>query len=141
MTAAGQSKNAKVFWSFFSKKDWWFLALCLCPSLANADPVISSPDSWVPRQAASLRVLNKLDSTVTPIRLKVGETTTLQSLSITVKACDVRPPDLPQDATAQLVVADSREGAPGFSGWILQNEPAAHMLEHPVYDIQLAGCL
>ncbi len=105
-----------------------------------APPVISPPDTWQPRNAGILRVLNKLDSTVTKLTLKVGETTQLQSLSITLKACDVRPPDLPADSTAQLVVSDSREGAPGFNGWILANEPAASMFEHPVYDIQLAGC-
>ncbi len=118
------------------------LVLFTSPALADqvTPPSISPPDTWVPRQAATLRVLNKLDSTVTPVTIKVGGTATLQTLSITVKACDIRPPDLPQDATAQLVVTDSREGAPGFSGWILEQEPAANMLEHPVYDIQLAGC-
>ena len=114
------------------------------PVLARAEtvdpPTISPPDSWVPRQAGTLRVLNKLDSTVTTLTLHLGETRTLQSLSITLKACAIRPQDLPQDATAQLTVVDSRQGAPGFDGWILANEPAAAMLEHPVYDIQLAGC-
>jgi hypothetical protein len=105
-----------------------------------APPTISPPDTWQPRNEGIVRVLNKLDSTVTRLTLKVGETAQLQSLSITLKACDVRPPDLPADATAQLVVSDSREGAPGFNGWILSNEPAASMFEHPVYDIQLAGC-
>ena len=85
-------------------------------------------------------MLNKLDSTVTTLTLKVGESKTLQSLTIRLHACAIRPADLPQDATAQLSVADSREAAPGFEGWILANEPAAAMLEHPVYDIQLAGC-
>ncbi len=117
---------------------------CLAAGAAAADtvapPTISPPDTWLPRNAGVLRVLNKLDSTVTRLTLKVGDTTQLQSLSITLKACDVRPTDLPADATAQLVVSDSREGAPGFSGWILANEPAASMFEHPVYDIQLAGC-
>jgi hypothetical protein len=107
---------------------------------AIAPPAISPPDSWQPRDTGTLRVLNKLDSTVEPVTLKVGQTVHLQSLSITLQACDVRPADLPADATAHLQVADSRDGQPGFDGWILQNEPAVNMLEHPVYDIQLAGC-
>ena len=113
------------------------------PALAGETmepPAISPPDSWVPRQAGTLRVLNKLDSTVTVLTLRLGETKVLQTLSITLKACAIRPEDLPQDATAELNVVDSRENAPGFQGWILANEPAAAMLEHPVYDIQLAGC-
>ncbi len=103
-------------------------------------PTISPPDAWVARQSATLRVLNKLDSTVTTLILHVGEQRTLQSLTIKLQGCAVRPPDLPQDATAELSVVDSREGNPGFQGWILANEPAAAMLEHPVYDIQLAAC-
>jgi hypothetical protein len=103
-------------------------------------PSLPPPDAWVPRQSGTLRVLNKLDSTVQSITLHVGETAKLQSLSITMQACEVRPQGLPEDATARVTVADSREGEPGFDGWILQKEPSVNMLEHPVYDIQLAGC-
>ncbi len=124
------------------------LAVAACLALAQpgavaetvTPPALSPPDSWVPRQNGTLRVLNKLNSTVTTLTLHVGEARTLQSLTVRLRACAVRPPDLPRDATAQLTVTDSREGAPGFEGWILANEPAAAMLEHPVYDIQLAGC-
>jgi hypothetical protein len=120
-------------------------ALCLLATgIAHAEtatpPTLPPPNSWVPRQAGSLRVLNKLDSTVQTLNLHVGETAKLQTLSITLKACAVRPEGLPEDATAQLSVADSREGEPGFEGWILEKEPSLNMLEHPVYDIQLAGC-
>ena len=122
-----------------------FLLLFFCVAFpAFAEPVtppeISPPDTWQPRQSGTLRLLNKLDSTTNTLTMHVGETRRVESLSITLKACDVRPPDLPQDATAQLTVVDSREGAPGFDGWMLANEPAAAMLEHPVYDIRLAGC-
>ncbi len=120
-------------------------ALALAPLAARAadvvtPPTISAPDSWVQRQSGTVRVLNKIDSTVQSLSLKVGETAKLQTLSITLRACAVRPDDLPRDAAAHLSVADSRQGAPDFDGWILQNEPAANMLEHPVYDIHLAGC-
>ncbi len=107
---------------------------------AVSPPTISAPDTWVKSPSGTLRVLNKLDSTVQSVTLAVGQTISFESLSITLQACDVRPPDLPQDAAAHLVVTDSRGGEPGFDGWILQKEPAVNMLEHPVYDIQLAGC-
>ena len=135
----------KAFFFAKKKQKTFVLAVaCLAINIARGEtvtpPDISPPDSWQPKQSGTLRVLNKLDSTVTALTLKVGETRTLQSLSITLKGCAIRPPDLPQDAAARVTVADAREGAPGFDGWILQNEPAAAMLEHPVYDIQLAGC-
>ena len=134
---------AKVFLLLLSQKKKALLLLFVTfPAFADpvTPPDISPPDAWQPRQSGTLRLLNKLDSTTSTLTLHVGETRRVESLSITLKACDVRPPDLPQDATAQLTVADSREGAPGFDGWMLANEPAAAMLEHPVYDIRLAGC-
>ena len=118
------------------------LAVLAGPALAEpvTPPTISPPDSWQPRQTGTVRVLNKIDSTLQSLTLHTGQTVHLQSLAITLVACAVRPPDLPADAAAHLTVADSRPEAPGFDGWILQNEPAANMLEHPVYDIQLASC-
>ncbi len=132
----GRSATARI-------KVFVLLFFCVAfPALAEpiTPPEISPPDTWQPRQSGTLRLLNKLDSTTNTLTMHVGETRRVESLSITLKACDVRPPDLPQDATAQLTVVDSREGAPGFDGWMLANEPAAAMLEHPVYDIRLAGC-
>jgi hypothetical protein len=137
---------------FFSeeKKQKTFMSCALLivalslPGIAAAEvvtpPAISPPDTWVQRQAGTLRVLNKLDSTVQTLTLHVGVTTQLQSLTITLEACAVRPPDLPADASAHLKVTDSRPDQPGYDGWILQQEPAINLFEHPVYDIQLAGC-
>jgi hypothetical protein len=105
-----------------------------------APPVISPPDSWVQRQSGTVRVLNKIDSTVQTLSLQVGQTIQVKSLSITLLACAVRPDDLPRDATARLSVSDSNAGVAGFQGWILQNEPAANVVENPVFDIQLASC-
>ncbi len=105
-----------------------------------APPTMSPPDTWVAKGGAVLRVLNKIDSTVQELTLKAGETQQVQSLSLSVEGCFVRPDDLPQDATAHLKIADTRPGTPAFDGWILKNEPSLNMLEHPVYDVQLVGC-
>ena len=124
-------------------KRFW-LACLLLSCAAHAEdlkkPDISPPDTWQPLQSGTLRVMNKIDSTVSAVTLKVGETTKFQSLQITLSGCFVRPPDLPADATAHVSIVDSRPDQPGFNGWILKNEPGLNMLEHPVYDVQLAGC-
>jgi hypothetical protein len=136
---------------FFEKKKQKTFILCslfmltlLSPGMAGAEvvtpPVISPPDTWVQRPAGTLRVLNKLDSTVQTLTLHAGDTAHLESLTITLEACAVRPDDLPADATAHLKVVDSRVDQPGYDGWILQKEPAINIFEHPVYDIQLASC-
>jgi hypothetical protein len=146
--ASFSSEKEAFFFEKKNQKTFVFRAVVILTLLASgatwADPVtppsISPPDTWVQRTGGELRVLNKLDSTVQTLTLKVGETATLQTLSITLLACAVRPDDLPEDATAHLKVVDGRPEQPGFDGWILQREPGINMFEHPVYDIQLAGC-
>jgi len=103
-------------------------------------PKLSPPDAWQPAKSAIVRVLNKIDSTVEPVTIAVGSTITVQSLTIKLTGCFVRPPDLPADATAHLTITDTRAGQPGFDGWMMKNEPGLNMLQHPVYDVQLAGC-
>jgi hypothetical protein len=149
-------KGIKVFWFFFSKKNTasfsaekeakrlLFLCSLAIVTVAQAQPVpsphISPPDTWIKKDQGTIRVLNKLDSTVQTISLHVGETVKLQSLSITLTGCAARPADLPADSTAHLKVVDSRSDGPSFDAWILHREPAINMFEHPVYDIQLVSC-
>ena len=117
--------------------------LAAAPALAEEikPPDMSPPDAWQARQKATLRVMDKIDSTTQELTLGVGGEAKFKSLTIKLTGCFVRPPDLPADAAAHLTITDSREGAPGFDGWMLQKEPGLNMLEHPVYDVQLASCL
>ena len=107
---------------------------------AGPIPPAPSSDVWVPRTTADIQVLDKVNAASVTITLKIGQVADNASLSIALRACSVRPPDLPQDATAYLDIADSRPGAPGFHGWIFANEPALSMLEHPIYDLRLIDC-
>ncbi len=109
------------------------------PSGQAAMPAPEAP-AWLPRPAASLVLLDKIAARPRSVTVAVGRSVTFGSLSIAVRACDVRPPDQPADATAFLDITDRNTGMPGFKGWIFANEPAADMLEHPVYDVRLAGC-
>ncbi len=94
----------------------------------------------MPRNTAELLVLDKVNARSTPLTLKVGQAADNASLSITLRACVTRPPDLPGDSAAYLDIKDSRPGAPGFHGWMFANEPALSMLEHPIYDLHLVSC-
>ncbi len=105
-----------------------------------APPNLPSPDSWQPRETGVLHLLDKVSAQSTTLTLHVGDTVSFQTLSITLSSCQARPPELPADSAARIVVVDSTTGAPGFSGWLLADEPGASMFENPVYDIQLAGC-
>ena len=119
------------------------LAWLSLPALASEEvkpPDLSPPDTWLPVQGGSVRVMNKINSTVELVKLRVGQTLNYQSLTLSLSGCFVRPPDLPEDAAARLKIIDNRPDTPRFDGWMLKREPSLNMLQHPVYDVQLAGC-
>jgi hypothetical protein len=98
------------------------------------------PNIWVPAGAAKLEALDKVNAQAQELTIKVGQSATFGSLTITVKACVTRPPDQPADAAAYLHVTDSHPDSPGFDGWMLEDEPSVSMLQHPIYDLRVAGC-
>jgi hypothetical protein len=100
----------------------------------------AAPNVWLARPAAILQVLDKVNAQSQTLTVKVGQSATYSSLTIQVRACDVRPPDQPADAAAFLVITDSHKDEPGFSGWMLHNEPSISMLQHPLYDVRVKGC-
>jgi hypothetical protein len=103
-------------------------------------PAMSPPDTWVPKGTAEMIVLDKLRAQPMPLSIKVGQSATYGSLTIAVKNCQSRPPDLPQNSAAFLDITDSRGSAAVFAGWIFSETPSVSQFEHPVYDIRLVRC-
>ena len=98
------------------------------------------PNTWVPATTVRLQALDKVNAQTAALTIKVGGSATFGSLTITAKACVVRPTDQPADAAAYLDITDSHPDSPGFDGWMLQDEPAVSMMQHPVYDLRVVGC-
>ncbi len=96
--------------------------------------------TWVPQAGATLQVLDKVNAQHTVLTIKVGQQAQIGSLNIQVQACDIHPPDQPQDSAAYLTITDSRADASGFRGWMLANDPSVSMLQHPIYDVRVVGC-
>jgi hypothetical protein len=94
----------------------------------------------VPAAAVKLQALDKVNAQASDLTIKVGQSATFGSLTITVKSCVVRPPNQPADAAAYLAVTDSHPDSPGFDGWMLEDEPSVSMMQHPIYDLRVAGC-
>jgi hypothetical protein len=115
-------------------------AVTATPSAPPATETPPWPDVWQPRGVVVLRMLDKINAQTATATVKVGESVSYGSLTIAARACDVRPPDQPADATAFLVITDRNPEAPGFTGWILRSDPSLSMLEHPLYDVRVAGC-
>jgi len=115
------------------------LLCCLCAAPASAQTPSPGPD-WLPRGGVELQALDKVTARSTVLTGKVGQSLRFGSLTITVTACLVRPPDQPQDAAAFLDISDSHPNGATFRGWILAAEPSVAMFEHPLYDVRLNGC-
>ena len=91
--------------------------------------------------SGELRVLDKLTGEVTNLTLGDGETATLGFLSVTLNECRY-PIDNPSgDAFAEILVQDTRESAPLFSGWMLASAPALNAMDHPRYDVWALRCI
>lgn len=113
------------------------LTLMVAPAWAEDVPVANS---WIPKTTAMLQALDKVNARAAVLTVKVGESGMFGSLSIAVRACAVRPPDVPADATAYLTITDKTPDAPGFAGWMLRSAPSVSMLAHPIYDVRVIGC-
>ncbi len=96
--------------------------------------------TWVPQATAQLQVLDKVNAQNALLTVKVGQEAQFGSLNIQVQACDIHPPDQPQDSAAYVTITDSHTDAPGFRGWMLANNPSLSMLQHPIYDVRVVGC-
>ncbi|MDR3530552.1 MAG: DUF2155 domain-containing protein [Rhodopila sp.] len=107
---------------------------------ASPPATFDRPNVWVPAGAVKLQALDKVNAQATALTIKVGQSATFGSLTITAKACVVRPPDQPADAAAYLDVTDSHPDSPGFDGWMLADEPSVSMMQHPIYDLRVTGC-
>jgi hypothetical protein len=111
------------------------------PPLANGPPATTErPNAWLPAETVKLQALDKVNAQTAALTIKVGASATFGSLTISAKACMVRPTDQPGDAAAFLTVTDSHPDSPGFNGWMLQDEPSVSMMEHPIYDLRVTGC-
>ncbi len=112
------------------------------PALAagTPPPLQSPPDAWQPRDTAELSVLDKVRAQPSPLTVRVGQSVSWGSLTITLRGCVSRPPDLPQDSAAFLEVTDGRATGSAFRGWMLASAPALSLMEHPIYDVRVTSC-
>ncbi len=111
------------------------------PSVAPPAPVNPAPvETWLPRANVDLTGLDKITARASPLSGKVGQPMTFGTLLVTVRSCIVRGPDQPADQMAFLDVTDSRDPGFSFHGWMVLSSPGVSVIEHPVYDVRLAGC-
>ncbi|KCZ94062.1 DUF2155 domain-containing protein [Hyphomonas johnsonii] len=117
--------------------------------------------TFVQKDRATLRALDKITGRSTDIEVKVGEPVVFGSLKVELKACYQTPPEEAPESAAflkidstQPVAVETMDAAVAaeevetvnednpelFSGWMYASSPGLSALEHPVYDIWVIRC-
>lgn len=107
---------------------------------ANKQPASPVDNTWYSQPKAVLRVLNKLESSVTMLTIPVGGSAHYKTLTIAVQKCVVRPETASPDSAAFVTVTDSQLPTNPFAAWIFVAEPGASVFEHPLYNVSLVEC-
>ena len=126
---AGKSKLILFFFSFLT---FFFI-------------VNISVSSDISEEAfTNLKILDKISSKNTLIKLKNGELITLKDLSIKSLKCKNSEFDDNPEITAYIQVRDLTDKNNNevfvFNGWMFSSSPSVTPFDHPVYDVRLIDC-
>ena len=91
-----------------------------------------------------LKILDKISSKNTLVKLKNGELTTFKDLSIKSLKCKNSEFDDNPEITAYIQVKDITDENNNevfvFNGWMFSSSPSITPFDHPVYDVWLIKC-
>ena len=91
-----------------------------------------------------LKILDKISSKNTLVKLKNGELFTFKDLSIKSLKCKNSEFDDNPEITAYIQVKDLTDENNNevfvFNGWMFSSSPSITPFDHPVYDVWLINC-
>ena len=91
-----------------------------------------------------LKILDKISSKDTLLKLKKGELITFKDLSIKSLKCKNSKFDDNPEITAYIQVKDltdkNNDEVFVFNGWMFSSSPSITPFDHPVYDVWLIKC-
>ena len=91
-----------------------------------------------------LKILDKISSKNTLVKLKNGELITFNDLSIKSLKCKNSEFDDSPEITAYIQVKDltneNNNEVFVFNGWMFSSSPSITPFDHPVYDVWLVSC-
>ena len=96
------------------------------PAPPDTAPVPAN--TWVAGKTAELGVLNKIDGSTSIITIPVGGQATAGDLTVSVQACEMRPPGaLPDSAVFITLQSNSAQNGGGqvYRGWMVHSTPGA----------------
>ena len=92
----------------------------------------------------NLKILDKISSKNTLVKLKNGELLTFKDLSIKSLKCKNSEFDDNPEITAYIQVKDltneNNDEVFVFNGWMFSSSPSIAPFDHPVYDVWLVNC-
>ena len=101
-------------------------------------------------RVAVLGLLNKRNGQTRDVELKPGQAIRFAKLVIRLRACEKTAPweNQPDEgAFVQLLVnerppstTEAERWRNVFSGWLFKENPAANVVEHPIYDVWVKAC-
>lgn len=117
----------------------------------GAPPVEGAqPGTPMAERVAVISVLNKRNGQTRDFELKPGESVRFGKVALFVRACERTAPweTYPdQGAFVRMAVFERPPGTNDaerwgwvFSGWLFKENPAANILQHPVYDVWVKAC-
>ena len=87
-----------------------------------------------------VRVLDKINGTVTDLTLASGETAEVGLLSVTMGECRAPALNPTGDAYELLSIRTLRDETAVFEGWMIASAPALNAMDHPRYDVWALRC-
>ena len=91
-----------------------------------------------------LKILDKISSKNTLVKLRNGELITFKDLSIKSLKCKNSEFDDNPEITAYIQVKDLTDKKNNevfvFNGWMFSSSPSINPFDHPVYDVWLIKC-
>ena len=91
-----------------------------------------------------IKILDKISSKNTLLKLKIGELKKFKDLSIKSLKCKNSEFDDNPEITAYIQVRDltnkNNDEVFVFNGWMFSSSPSIEPFDHPVYDVWLISC-
>ena len=105
----------------------------------------SQENSTLEGKFVELKILDKVSSKNTTLKLEIDTEQKFQKLSIKVLKCKNSEFDDDPEITAYMQVRDladkNNDKVFVFNGWTFASSPSLRPFDHPVYDIWLTKCL
>jgi hypothetical protein len=104
----------------------------------------SSAEDLLNEKYAELKILDKVSSKTSSIKIKIGDEFIFQNLLINVLKCQNSKFDDDPEVTAYMQVIDLKATNNNkvyiFNDWTFASSPSIRPFDHPVYDIWLKKC-